>query len=199
MEYVVFGITALVSIACAIAMLTSTNAVHSALFLVLNFSAVAVLYLLLQAPFLAMIQITVYAGAIMVLFLFVIMLLGAERGQEERDAIRWQRPVAIVLGLLLLGEAGFVFFSTGTTAVPRATTTEIGSPLAIAQALFTTYLLPFEITSVLLLVALLGAVVLTLKSRTPESNPHASSVRVDGSQGVGRGLEIESARAEVRR
>jgi|SRR5919199_2170956 NADH-quinone oxidoreductase subunit J len=177
MEAVIFAITGLISILCAIAMILSPNAVHSALWLVLNFSAVAVLYLMLQAPFLAMIQITVYAGAIMVLFLFVIMLLGAEKGQEERDAIRWQRPVAIVLGLLLLGEAGFVFFSTGTTATPRAATTDFGSPLAIAQALFTTYLLPFEITSVLLLVALLGAVVLTLKSRTPESNPHESSVR----------------------
>src|ERR671932_1300280 len=111
MEAAIFAITALVSIACAIAMLTSTNAVHSALFLVLNFSAVAVLYLLLQAPFLAMIQITVYAGAIMVLFLFVIMLLGSERGAEERDALTWQRPLALVLGMLLLGEAAFFLFT----------------------------------------------------------------------------------------
>jgi NADH-quinone oxidoreductase subunit J len=118
-----------------------------------------------------MIQITVYAGAIMVLFLFVIMLLGVDKGQAERDAISWQRPLSIVLGLLLLAEAGFVFFSRGVTAAPRATTTqtEIGSPVAIAQALFTTYLLPFEITSVLLLVALLGAVVLTIKSRAGEA------------------------------
>jgi NADH-quinone oxidoreductase subunit J len=177
MEWAIFAITALVSIICAIAMILSHNAVHSALWLVLNFSAVAVLYLILQAPFLAMIQITVYAGAIMVLFLFVIMLLGAEKGQEERDAISWQRPLAVVLGLLLLAEAAFVFATGGPMAAPRATTTEIGSPLAIAQALFTTYLLPFEITSVLLLVALLGAVVLTLKSRTRESEPHESSVR----------------------
>src|ERR671916_2988152 len=102
MEYVIFGITGLVSVACALAMILSENAMHSALFLVLNFTSVAVLYLLLQAPFLAMIQITVYAGAIMVLFLFVLMLLGAEKGQEERDAIRWQRPLAFVLGALLL-------------------------------------------------------------------------------------------------
>ncbi len=168
MELAIFGITALISVACGIAMLLSPNAVHSALFLVLNFSAVAVLYLLLQAPFLAMIQITVYAGAIMVLFLFVIMLLGAEQGHEERDAITWQRPLAIVLGLLLLVEAIYVFFTHGPVASPQATTAEIGSPLAIAEALFTTYLLPFEITSVLLLVALLGAVVLTLKSRAGE-------------------------------
>jgi len=165
MEYVIFGITALVSVACALAMILSENAIHSALFLVLNFTSVAVLYLLLQAPFLAMIQITVYAGAIMVLFLFVIMLLGAEKGQEERDAIRWQRPLAIVLGVLLLGEAAFVFFSRGADVAPAATTEEIGAPVNIARALFTDYLLPFEITSVLLLVALVGAVVLTFKSR----------------------------------
>ena len=167
MEWAIFGITALVSIACAVGMILSANAVHSALFLVLNFTGVAVLYLLLQAPFLAMIQITVYAGAIMVLFLFVIMLLGAEKGAEERDAIRWQRPLAAVLGVLLLAEAAFVVFTRGITDAPQATSTEIGAPRAIAEALFTTYLLPFEITSVLLLVALVGAVVLTIKSRKP--------------------------------
>ena len=167
MELAIFGITALISIACAVAMLLSTNAVHSALFLVLNFTSVAVLYLLLQAPFLAMIQITVYAGAIMVLFLFVIMLLGAEQTHSERDALTWQRPVAIILGLLLLVEAVVVLFGRTTTA-DVATTTEIGAPLTIAEALFTTSLLPFEMTSILLLVALIGAVVLTLKSRAGE-------------------------------
>ncbi len=171
MEFAIFGITALISIACALGMLMSRNAVHSALFLVLNFTGVAVLYLLLQAPFLAMIQITVYAGAIMVLFLFVLMLLGAEQGQEERDALGWQRPLAIVLGVLLLGEAAYVFFSRGGDAAPAVTTEEIGSPVNIARALFTTYMLPFEITSVLLLVALVGAVVLTFKSRTRDRAP----------------------------
>jgi NADH-quinone oxidoreductase subunit J len=170
MELALFLITALISIACAVAMITSTNAVHSALFLVLNFTAVAVLYLLLQAPFLAMIQITVYAGAIMVLFLFVIMLLGAERGEGQRDTLRWQRPLAWVLGLLLLGEALFVMFGTGTSTTPVERTGELGAPRALAEALFTTYLLPFEITSVLLLVALIGAVVLTLKSRSRQGS-----------------------------
>ena len=170
MEFAIFGITALVSIACAVAMILSDNAVHSALFLVLNFSAVAVLYLLLQAPFLAMIQITVYAGAIMVLFLFVIMLLGAEKGAGGGDVIGWQRPLAIVLGLLLLGETGYVLLTSGTATTPLATGAELGTPRAIAEALFTTYLLPFEITSILLLVALIGAVVLTLKSREGEAD-----------------------------
>jgi NADH-quinone oxidoreductase subunit J len=159
-----------VSIACAIAMVTSSNAVHSALFLVLNFTAVAVLYLLLQAPFLAMIQITVYAGAIMVLFLFVIMLLGAEKGVEGRNTLKWQQPLAWVLGLLLIVEAMYVMFGTGTSTTPVERAGELGTPEAIATALFTTYLLPFEMTSVLLLVALIGAVVLTIKSRARQGS-----------------------------
>lgn len=167
MEYVIFGLTALVSIACAIAMLLSTNAVHSALFLVLNFSSVAVLYLLLQAPFLAMIQITVYAGAIMVLFLFVIMLLGAERAEAEQNRLAWQQPLALILGVLLFVEAAIVIWNQQafTVTAPPETTVEVGAPRAIGEALFTTYLLPFEMTSFLLLVALIGSVVLTLKSR----------------------------------
>jgi NADH-quinone oxidoreductase subunit J len=168
MELAIFGLSALISIVCAVAMLLSSNAVHSALLLVLNFSAVAVLYLLLHAPFLAMIQITVYAGAIMVLFLFVIMLLGAEKAHVERDAILWQRPLAIVLGVILLAEAGYVLFSRVAASPVAGSSAEIGSPQNIAVALFTTYLLPFEITSFLLLVALIGAVVLTLKSRAGE-------------------------------
>lgn len=167
MEYVIFGITALASIACAVAMLLSTNAVHSALFLVLNFTSVAVLYILLQAPFLAMIQIIVYAGAIMVLFLFVIMLLGGERAEAEQNRLAWQQPLALILGVLLFLEAAVVIWNQRafTTASPPVTDGEVGAPRAIAEALFTTYLLPFEMTSFLLLVALIGSVVLTLKSR----------------------------------
>lgn len=174
METVFFIITAFITIGAAIAMVLSHNAVHSALWLVFNFFGVAVLYLLLNAPFLAMVQITVYAGAIMVLFLFVIMLLGSEKGQEEINGLPWQTPVALVLGLILAGIAGYALFGSpasalatqGSTATPAI---DIGSPVELARALFSTYLLPFEITSVLLLVALIGAVVLTLKSRAGES------------------------------
>src|SRR6266496_4903697 len=111
MELVVFTTTAIVAIVGAVAMLLSRNAVHSALFLLLNFSSIAVLYLLLRAPFLFAVQLIVYAGAIIVLFLFVVMLLGAERSEDERDKIAWQRPVALVVGLLLLGEAIYVLFA----------------------------------------------------------------------------------------
>jgi NADH-quinone oxidoreductase subunit J len=164
MELLIFVIAALISIVCGLGMLLTGNAVHSALLLVLNFTAVAVLYLLLNAPFLAMIQITVYAGAIMVLFLFVIMLLGDEKTNVERDSLPWLRPAAIVLGVLLLLEALYLILNRSAQPAQQATI-DIGAPHTLAEALFTTYLLPFEITSVLLLVALIGAVVLTLKGR----------------------------------
>jgi NADH-quinone oxidoreductase subunit J len=161
MELVVFTITAIVAIIGAVAMLLSKNAIHSALFLLLNFSAIALLFLLLRAPFLFAIQLIVYAGAIIVLFLFVVMLLGAERAEDEHDRISWQRPVALLMGLALLAEAIYVFYRSGASLGGVVTGNEnFGSPLEIGKALFTTYLLPFEITSVILLAALIGVVVL---------------------------------------
>src|SRR5512140_1086790 len=98
-DLLLFLILAVVCIATAIGMLMSRTAVYSALFLVLNFGTVAVFYILLNAPFIAMAQITVYAGAIMVLFLFVIMLLGTEM-LPRPGALRWQRAMAFLLGLV---------------------------------------------------------------------------------------------------
>jgi NADH-quinone oxidoreductase subunit J len=165
-EWVLFVLTGLLTIVTAGAMILSKNAVHAALWLVLNFFGVAVLYLLLQAPFLAMIQITVYAGAIMVLFLFVIMLLGAEKGQEETNRIPWQTPVAFALGLTLLAIGGYALFGGNLVSPPQvATSPDFGEPTRFAEVLFSTYLLPFEMAGVLLTVALIGAVVLTFKSR----------------------------------
>src|SRR3954452_12272989 len=127
-ELFIFGVVGVIAIAAAVAMLLSKNAVHAALFLIVNFACIAFFYLMLNAPFLAMIQITVYAGAIMVLFLFVIMLLGAEKAHVERDAILWQRPLAIVLGLILLAEAGYVLFSRVAEAPVAGSSAEIGAP-----------------------------------------------------------------------
>ena len=125
----VFGILAVVALASAVLMLTSRNAVHSALWLVLNFATIGVFYLVLSAPFIAMVQITVYAGAIMVLFLFVIMLLGAERLSGVQGTSTWQRITAVMLAavlvitlvvVLLQGEANTVassgFIDTDPTA-----------------------------------------------------------------------------------
>jgi len=161
MELVIFSITALIAVIGAVAMLLSRNAVHSALFLLLNFRAITVLYLLLQAPFLFAVHLIVYAGAIIVLFLFVVMLLGAERDEDEPNPRRWQTPVALVMAVLLLAEVVYVLVSHPQTTVARVGDANVfAAPVDIARALFTTYLLPFEIASFVLLTALIGVVVL---------------------------------------
>jgi NADH-quinone oxidoreductase subunit J len=168
---IVFLIIALIAVVAAIGLLTSTNAVHAALFLVINFTCIALFYLGLNAPFLAMVQITVYAGAIMVLFLFVIMLLGAESVQLG-STLRWQAPLAIVLVVALIVVSAFVLLSQQVSiSLPSVapisadslavdSTYSFGSAQAVGEVLFNRYLLPFEMTGVLLLVALVGAVVL---------------------------------------
>lgn len=166
MELIVFIITALIALIGAGAMLLSKNAIHSALFLLLNMVAISVLYLLLRAPFLFAVQLIVYAGAIMVLFLFVVMLLGAERAEDEQDKIKWQQPLAIVLGLLLLAEAVYVFFASGSTPAPVQASDDFAAPVKIGELLFSSYLLPFEVTSVLLLAAVVGVVVLHQRERS---------------------------------
>lgn len=137
------------------------NAIYAALFLVANFSFVAVLYLILGAPFIAMTQVTVYAGAIMVLFLFVIMLLGAEQLPPTR-ALPGQRWLGVGLGLVVLVDLGLLVVARWGNILPLAEpAADFASPNQIGMLLFTQYALPFEITSVILLVAVVGAVVLT--------------------------------------
>jgi NADH-quinone oxidoreductase subunit J len=165
---ILFIILAAVAIASAVGLLVSRNAVYAALYLVLNFACVAVYYLLLGAPFIALAQVTVYAGAIMVLFLFVIMLLGADK-LPRAQVLPWQRPLAIVLAAFLLIEAGFLLFQrlqlTATLANPEASVNTTAALQTLGKALFTGYLLPFEVTSVLLLVAMVGVIVLTKKEK----------------------------------
>jgi NADH-quinone oxidoreductase subunit J len=164
---IVFILMALVSITAAIMMLRTHNAVHSALWLVLNFTAIAVLYIILNAPFIAMVQITVYAGAIMVLFLFVIMLLGAEQLQGVGGAKgneRYHQAVAFALVILLLVGFGILLLqggmsSGGETAVIDA------SPAALGLLLFESYVFPFEVTGILLLTAIIGVAVFTRRKK----------------------------------
>jgi NADH-quinone oxidoreductase subunit J len=168
LELAFFLILALVAIATAIGMLMSRNAVYSALFLVLNFVTVAVFYLLLGAPFIAMSQITVYAGAIMVLFLFVIMLLGAE-ALPTGDSLPWQKPLAATLAGILAVEATILLVSkarpVGNILPPADAVNTMDNLRELGQTLFTQYLLPFEVTSILLLVAMVGAIVLTNRQK----------------------------------
>lgn len=153
---IVFFILAAIAVSAALFMLTSRNAVHSALWLVLNFATVAVFYIVLQAPFIAMVQITVYAGAIVVLFLFVIMLLGAEQLRGAGGAIGWQFWAATVMALVLFG--AMVTALTSSSDGPVASSFD-ASPEAIGTALFESFVFPFELTSILLLVAMMSLVV----------------------------------------
>jgi NADH-quinone oxidoreductase subunit J len=168
LDLLFFLILSLISVSTALGMLLSRNAVYSALFLVLNFITVAVFYLLLGAPFIAMAQITVYAGAIMVLFLFVIMLLGAE-SLPEAEVLPWQKPLAGFLAVALAVEATFIFLTRarpiGNVAQPDASINTVTNLRALGETLFTQYLLPFEVTSILLLVAMIGAIVLVRKEK----------------------------------
>jgi NADH-quinone oxidoreductase subunit J len=168
LDLIFFLILSLIAIATALGMLFSRNAVYSAMFLVLNFVTVAVFYLLLGAPFIALVQITVYAGAIMVLFLFVIMLLGAE-SLPEAEVLPWQKPLAWILGFALAAEATIIFFTrarpVGDVAQPDESINTVTNLRALGETLFGQYLLPFEVTSILLLVAMIGAIVLVRKEK----------------------------------
>lgn len=157
-----FVILAAVAIAAAIGMLTSRNAVHSALYLVLNFITIAVFYLLLNAPFIALVQVTVYAGAIVILFLFVIMLLGAERlrgvGETTRRFERLHQAAAFILALVLVGVFVYLLLQGDAGGGTAAAMVDTG-PRALGLLLFESYVFPFEVTGILLLAAIIGVVV----------------------------------------
>ena len=161
LDNVVFWVFAPISIASAIGMLLMRNAVHAALFLVVNFFCLAVFFLILDAPFLFAVQIIVYAGAIMVLFLFVIMLLGVDRGDDFRERLVAQRPLAIALAIGFVVEI-FVAVRAGIGFATKAqagfdAVNEPGNAQAVARVLFRDYFFPFEVTSILLILAAIAA------------------------------------------
>jgi NADH-quinone oxidoreductase subunit J len=160
LELVLFFILAVIAVTTAVGLLTSRSTIYAALHLVTNFVTVAIFYLLLDAPFIALAQVTVYAGAIMVLFLFVIMLLGIENiaGELEWKGLIWP----VVMAVILLAEGIFLVVQRiGKNIYVESAGTELSNASTMAKYLFTDYLLPFEITSILLLVAMVGAIVLS--------------------------------------
>ena len=161
----VFLILALIGIAAAAGLILSRNTVYSALFLIINFLSVAVIYLLMGATFIALAQITVYAGAIMVLFLFVIMLLGTKK-LENTEPVKWQRPLAIILAAAILIEGVYALITRVAVSVTtNPANAMLSDPKTLGLSLYSKYSLPFEITSVILLVAAIGAVVFTKKNK----------------------------------
>jgi NADH-quinone oxidoreductase subunit J len=204
-QIIFFGLFALGALVTAVMVILSQNPVRSALFLVLNLFCVAVLYLLLNAYFLAAVQVIVYAGAIMVLFLFVIMLLNLGTPDKTKDKLRWQQGAALLAGISLMTMVGLSVFSTAISGTPSENTKPtawqqpaltapdlvvtvpdrsvsakagdmvrqevtdaqgMGTVLNIGSTLYNPdkpWLFPFEVTSILLLVATIGSVVLARK------------------------------------
>lgn len=148
------------AIGCAVSMVAQRHPLYGAISLIGVFLSLACLYVTLAAPFIAAVQVIVYAGAIMVLVVFVIMLLNVE--QEERPArFRSLIPIALVLAAILFAEAVFIIrFVQTSESTPTRNISDVGLTSSIGAGLFTTYLLPFEITSVLLLMAIVGAMTL---------------------------------------
>jgi len=170
LDNLVFWVFAPISVGSGIAMLFQRNAVHAALFLIVNFFTIAVFYLVLGASFLFAVQIIVYAGAIMVLFLFVIMLLGVDRDEPLIERIRGQRPVAIVLGVgialeLIVAIRAGIGFAARAPASFDEVANEGGNAAALSRLLFRQYFFPFEVTSVLLIVAAVAVMVLASRQR----------------------------------
>ena len=163
---VLFFVCALLAIVGAVALILAREPIHSALALILVMISLSVLYLLLGAPFIAAVQIIVYAGAIMVLFVFVIMLLNA--GEEERTAgSRVAKRLGFPAVVLLAGLLAWTLLTRNQHPAPVELSGRfVGSPVAIAQLIFRDFLLPFEVTSVLILVAIMGAVVLASPAGT---------------------------------
>jgi NADH-quinone oxidoreductase subunit J len=167
-DYAVFGIVFVVALGASMAMLFARNAVHVALFLVATQVALALAFLLQGAFFIAAVQVIVYAGAIMVLFLFVIMLLGVDRREKLVEPFSAQRPLAVGLGAVLVAEIGYIALKGADliSATARGQegladlNSDPGNVESIARLLFSRYLLPFEVTSVLLVVAIVGTMVL---------------------------------------
>ena len=158
MERAVFFLFAAIATGSALGLVLKKNPIHGALFLVVNLGSVAVFYLMLGAEFLAAAQIIVYAGAIMVLFVFAIMVLIPGKEETGPDPRRRYRLAALPLGLLLLGQLVLVVARPRAPAAPSAPAA--GTVESVARLLFTDYLLPFELTSVLLLAAMVGVLVL---------------------------------------
>jgi NADH-quinone oxidoreductase subunit J len=169
-EAVVFWILGPVALAGALGMVFSRNAVHSALWLVTTMLSLGVFYVVQEAPFLGAVQIIVYTGAIMILFLFVLMMVGRDASDSVVETLRGQRVAATVLGVGFAGlvGAGIARATQDTPAVGLAGVQgETGNIEAIAESLFTRYLLAFEVTSALLITAAVGAMVLAHIEREP--------------------------------
>jgi NADH-quinone oxidoreductase subunit J len=172
-DVVIFYLIAAICVLCAGGVVASNNPVHSAIFLVLCFFNVAAIFVMLGAEFLAVVQVIVYTGAILVLMLFVLMLVDPDDLPEFHAARPVQRYVGILLGAILLLEVGVAIIDRTVTGVPGTATPETvslvgGNTQALGRTLYTQYLFPFEIVSLVLTVGVIGAIVLAMPERLGE-------------------------------
>lgn len=186
-DTIVFVVAAIVILTGALGVILARNPVHSALMLIMTLFGVAVLFVAQEAHFLAAVQVIVYAGAIVVLFLFVIMLLGVDQADSiETEPIGGQRPAAGVValvgvGLIVLLAVRAVQVSTGAQSTSGALDGEGTNLQKLARVLFTDYLFAFEATSVLLVIAVVGAVVLARKPASADVQPRRGADPAVGS------------------
>jgi len=186
-ELVLFYFFATIAVVSAILVITRQNAVHSAMFLAATLLSVAGIFLTLRAEFLAGVQVIVYVGGILVLFVFVIMLVPTDRAMFERRYNR-QGKIAVVTAAILIAELGYALYSgrESFALVPASAEAAIeGNSQWVGTVLYTNYLLPFEIASILLLVAIVGAVVLSKKPREQDAEARrAATPDVPSAPGV---------------
>jgi NADH-quinone oxidoreductase subunit J len=185
LEAVIFFVAAALALGGAVGVVLGRNPVHCALLLVVTLVAVAIFFLLQEAHLVAAVQVIVYAGAIVVLFLFVIMLLGVDKSESLYDPIPYQRPAALTLGAILLAEIFLLAgrdWVTGARSVRGSATkpvdgADLGNVERVARSLFTNFLWPFELTAALLVIAVVGAVVLARRSgQRAELDEHEQAI-----------------------
>jgi NADH-quinone oxidoreductase subunit J len=206
-EAAIFFIAAALALGGALGVVLARNPVHAALLLVVTLVAVAIFFLIQEAQLVAAVQVIVYAGAIVVLFLFVIMLLGVDREESLRDPIPYQRPAAVALGAILLAE---IFVLAGRTWATGATSArgsvrrqvdgqDLGNIQRVARTMFTDFLWAFELTAVLLVIAVVGAVVLARHSGQRaqlDEHEHAIEQQITEAE-LGEAQEAEQQPTEV--
>jgi NADH-quinone oxidoreductase subunit J len=166
LEAIVFYTLAAFILGFGVLVVTARNTVHSVLFLVANFLCVAMVYVALAAEFLAVIQVLVYAGGIVVLYLFVVMLVNLRRSPEAPVDTRRQSRLGFALAAVLLAEISAILVYTAGRPAPApvpGTIEAVGNTELVGMLLYTDYLVPFEVASMLLLVAMIGAIILARK------------------------------------
>ncbi|MCC6314323.1 MAG: NADH-quinone oxidoreductase subunit J [Thermomicrobiales bacterium] len=192
-DALIFYLLGAVSILAALGVVAAANPVHSAIFLILCFFNVAGIFVMLGAQFLAAVQVIVYAGAILVLVLFVLMLVDPDDLPEFHNARPVQRIVGVLLGAVLLLEVGLAIVSRTVMGQQGNATPELialvgGNTQALGNVLFSQYLLPFEAVSLVLLVGVVGAIVLALPERLGAGSPRRGTISLGHPRGADQAL-----------